>query len=128
MASAVSILRGHSRSSPKAAPRARTILEAAVAAAGESVRAWAATPMATRGGVLLAAAEILDDKAGEWGRDLSVEEGKTLAEGVGEVRRAAQILRYYGNEGDRQAGEIYASPRAGEQILVTRKPVPAWSG
>jgi aldehyde dehydrogenase (NAD+) len=39
------------------------------------------------------------------------------------VRRAAQILRYYGNEGDRRAGEIFTSPRAGEQILVTRKPV-----
>ena len=51
------------------------------------------------------------------------EEGKTKAEGIGEVRRAAQILRYYGNEGDRQAGEIFASPRAGEQILVTRKPI-----
>ncbi|ALI25428.1 Aldehyde dehydrogenase [Mycolicibacterium fortuitum] len=98
-------------------------LGAAVAAAGDSVRAWSATPMAERGGVLLAAAEILDGNAAEWGRDLSVEEGKTLAEGVGEVRRAAQILRYYGNEGDRQAGEIYSSPRAGEQILVTRKPV-----
>lgn len=98
-------------------------LDAAVAAAGDAVRGWAGTPMAARGGVLLTAAEILDEKAAEWGRDLSVEEGKTLAEGVGEVRRAAQILRYYGNEGDRQAGEIYASPRAGEQILVTRKPV-----
>ena len=55
--------------------------------------------------------------------ELAAEEGKTKAEGIGEVRRAAQILRYYGNEGDRQAGEIFASPRAGEQILVTRKPV-----
>src|SRR4029079_10589279 len=43
--------------------------------------------------------------------------------GIAEVRRAAQILRYYGNEGDRQAGEVFASPRAGEQILVTRKPL-----
>ena len=57
------------------------------------------------------------------GCELAAEEGKTKAEGIGEVRRAAQILRYYGNEGDRQAGEIFASPRAGEQILVTRKPV-----
>lgn len=95
----------------------------AVGAAVEARRAWASTPIAARGAVLLAAAHILDGHAAEWGRDLSVEEGKTLAEGVGEVRRAAQILRYYGNEGDRQAGEIYASPRAGEQILVTRKPV-----
>ena len=98
-------------------------VETAVAAAAQAARAWAATPMAARGAVLLAAAEILDGHADQWGRDLSVEEGKTLAEGVGEVRRASQIFRYYGNEGDRQAGEIYASPRAGEQILVTRKPV-----
>ncbi|MCW1956956.1 MAG: hypothetical protein KIH64_000110, partial [Mycobacterium sp.] len=32
---------------------------------------------------------------------LAIEEGKTRMEGVGEVRRAAQILRYYGAEGDR---------------------------
>jgi aldehyde dehydrogenase (NAD+) len=98
-------------------------VDAAVAAAAEAARAWAATPIAARGAVLLAAAEVVDRHAEDWGRDLSVEEGKTLAEGVGEVRRAAQILRYYGSEGDRQAGEIYASPGAGEQILVTRKPV-----
>lgn len=98
-------------------------VDTAVAAAAEAARGWAGTPIAARGAVLLAAAEIVDRHAEGWGRDLSAEEGKTLAEGVGEVRRAAQILRYYGNEGDRQAGEIYASPRAGEQILVTRKPV-----
>src|SRR4051812_18694865 len=98
-------------------------VDAAVAAAAEAARAWAVTPIAARGAVLLAAAEVIDRHVADWGRDLSVEEGKTLAEGVGEVRRAAQILRYYGNEGDRQAGEIYTSPRAGEQILVTRKPV-----
>ena len=37
--------------------------------------------------------------------------------------RAAQILRYYGNEGDRAAGEVFSSPRRGERILVTRKPL-----
>jgi aldehyde dehydrogenase (NAD+) len=98
-------------------------VDTAVAAAAEAARDWAATPIAARGAVLHAAADIVDGHAEDWGRDLSVEEGKTLAEGVGEVRRAAQILRYYGNEGDRQAGEIYSSPRAGERILITRKPV-----
>jgi aldehyde dehydrogenase (NAD+) len=97
--------------------------EAAVAAAREACPGWARTPMHQRGAVLLDAAAIVDRNAEDWGLELAVEEGKTKAEGVGEVRRAAQILRYYGNEGDRQAGEIFASPRAGEQILVTRKPV-----
>jgi acyl-CoA reductase-like NAD-dependent aldehyde dehydrogenase len=98
-------------------------LDAAVAAAVHARAGWAATPIHQRGAVLLAAADVIERNADDWGLDLAAEEGKTKAEGVAEVRRAAQILRYYGNEGDRQAGEIYASPRAGEQILVTRKPV-----
>ncbi|MHA0286283.1 aldehyde dehydrogenase family protein [Mycobacterium sp. C3-094] len=98
-------------------------VDAAVAAASDAATAWAAMPIHQRGAVLLAAADIVDGHAAAWGLELAAEEGKTKAEGVGEVRRAAQILRYYGNEGDRQAGEIYASPRAGEQILVTRKPL-----
>ena len=98
-------------------------LEAAIATAREALGRWAATPIHQRGTVLLDAAAVVDRHAEQWGLELAVEEGKTRVEGVGEVRRAAQILRYHGNEGDRQAGEIFASPRAGEQILVTRKPI-----
>ena len=98
-------------------------VDAGVAAAADAAASWAATPIHQRGAVLLVAADVLDRNADAWGLELATEEGKTKAEGIGEVRRAAQILRYYGNEGDRQAGEIFASPRAGEQILVTRKPV-----
>jgi acyl-CoA reductase-like NAD-dependent aldehyde dehydrogenase len=95
----------------------------AVAAAAEALKGWAAIPIHARGAVLAAAAAIVDLHAEQWGLELALEEGKTRLEGVGEVRRAAQILRYYAAEGDRPSGEIFASPRAGEQILVTRKPV-----
>ncbi|OBF20651.1 aldehyde dehydrogenase family protein [Mycobacterium sp. ACS4331] len=98
-------------------------VDGAVKAAETALSAWAATPLHQRGAVLLAAADVVDRNAQAWGLELATEEGKTRAEGVGEVHRAAQILRYYGNEGDRQTGEIYTSPRAGEQILVTRRPV-----
>lgn len=98
-------------------------VDSAVAAAAEALTGWAHTPIHQRGSLLLEAAAIVDRNALDWGLELAIEEGKTKAEGIGEVRRAAQILRYYGNEGDRQAGEIFASPRAGEQILVTRKPI-----
>lgn len=100
-----------------------TDVDDAVTAASEAGPLWAATPIHERGAVLSAAADIVECNAEPWGVELAAEEGKTRAEAVGEVRRAAQILRYYGNEGDRQTGEIFASPRAGEQILVTRKPV-----
>jgi aldehyde dehydrogenase (NAD+) len=95
----------------------------AVAAARGALPGWARTPIHQRGAVLAAAAAIVELNADDWGLELTLEEGKTKAEGIAEVRRAAQILRYYSAEGDRQAGEIFASPRVGEQILVTRKPV-----
>ena len=98
-------------------------IDAAVAAARDAFPRWAATPAPVRGRILDRAADILDRHAEEWGTELSREEGKTLAEGVGEVRRAAEILRFYGSEGLRSIGEIYASPRPGERIQVIRKPV-----
>ncbi len=101
----------------------RADVDDAVHSASEALPGWAATPIHSRGAVLGAAAAVVDLNAEHWGLELAVEEGKTRAEGVAEVRRAAQILRYYAAEGDRAAGEIFASPRAGERILVTRKPV-----
>ena len=83
-------------------------VEDAVGAAARAQPDWAATPIHQRGAVLAAAAAVVDTHAEDWGLELTVEEGKTRVEGVGEVRRAAQILRYYAAEGDRQAGELYA--------------------
>jgi acyl-CoA reductase-like NAD-dependent aldehyde dehydrogenase len=98
-------------------------LDDAVTAARSSLAEWATIGIHARGAMLAAAAQIVEANAGTWGPELAGEEGKTKAEGVGEVLRAAQILRYYAAEGDRQAGEIFSSPRTGEQILVSRKPV-----
>ncbi|MGM9474628.1 aldehyde dehydrogenase family protein [Pseudarthrobacter sp. YS3] len=95
---------------------------AALAARG-SQRAWSRTPMHERGAVLSRAAAALESQADALGLELSREEGKTLAEGRAEVLRAAQILSYFSAEGDRVAGEHFASPRRGERILVTRKPL-----
>ena len=98
-----------------------------VAAAFDAARAaqksWAATPMAVRGAILAKAAGYLTEHAEDFGAELAAEEGKTRAEGIGEVLRAAQILTYYSSESERAAGTVFQSPRAGEQILVTHKPL-----
>jgi acyl-CoA reductase-like NAD-dependent aldehyde dehydrogenase len=95
----------------------------AIAAADAAAPAWAAIPHHARAAVLTAAAEIIDRNADAWGRELTREEGKTLPEAVAEVRGAARIIRYYANEADRESGEIYASPRPGENLLVVRRPI-----
>ncbi|AUI51468.1 aldehyde dehydrogenase family protein [Arthrobacter crystallopoietes] len=98
-------------------------VEQAMTAAVAAKREWARTPAHERGAVLLRAAVVIEQNAEAWGLELAREEGKTRAEGRGEVLRAAQIFRYYGNDGDRTAGEIFSSPRRGEKILITRKPL-----
>lgn len=97
--------------------------DSAVRAAAAAAHAWAATPAHERGAVLRRAAAIVAESAEAWGLELAREEGKTMPEGIGEVRRAAQILDYFGTDADRQAGELYNSPRRGERILVARRPL-----
>lgn len=96
---------------------------AATAAARHALPGWAAAPMHERAAKLLRAAAIIDAHTQEWGAELTREEGKPLRESIGEVRRAAEIFRYCAGAADRDAGTVYSSPRPGEQILVTRRPV-----
>lgn len=98
-------------------------VDVAVAAARRAASEWGRTPIAERAEVLLRAAASIDRDADALGRELAAEEGKLTAEGTGEVRNAANILRYFANEANREQGEVYASVRAGERILVVRRPV-----
>lgn len=59
----------------------------------------------------------------ELGELLSREEGKTRAEGVGEVTRAGQIFKFFAGEVLRQRGEHVESVRAGLSVDITREPV-----
>src|ERR1017187_2809721 len=67
----------------------------AVEAASTAAVYWRRTPAPARGEILRKAADLLEQRANDVGRDLTREEGKTLAEGIGETKRAVAILRYY---------------------------------
>jgi aldehyde dehydrogenase (NAD+) len=54
---------------------------------------------------------------------LSREEGKTLAEGIGEVVRAAQVFKFFAQEALRITGDSQASIRPGVDVEVTREPL-----
>ncbi|MFN8520186.1 MAG: aldehyde dehydrogenase family protein [Chloroflexota bacterium] len=84
---------------------------------------WSATPAPARGEVLFRAAALLAERAESIGRDLVREEGKTLAEGIGETRRAAAILRYFAGQTSEPIGELYASATPGTRLYTQRIPV-----
>jgi aldehyde dehydrogenase (NAD+) len=98
-------------------------VEAAVAAARAALPGWAATPAPQRGEILFRAAALLSERAEAIGADLTREEGKTLAEGIGETRRAAAILRYFAGRTSEPIGEVYASATPGTRLQTLRQPV-----
>jgi aldehyde dehydrogenase (NAD+) len=95
----------------------------AVEAAAAAFAAWRDTPPPARGDVLRRAADLVDARAEGIGRDLAREEGKTLAEAVGETRRAAAILRYYGGQTLEPDGETYPSHSPLTFLYARREPL-----
>ncbi|MGB8971457.1 MAG: aldehyde dehydrogenase family protein, partial [Pseudomonas capeferrum] len=95
----------------------------AIQAARAAQPQWAAIGLEARQQALMAIGDELIARKQELGELLSREEGKPLAEGIGEVNRSGQFFHYYAAEVLRQIGETAASVRAGVDIEVHREPV-----
>ena len=97
--------------------------EQAIDAAVAASHAWARSPIQQRHDILAAASAEIMARKEELGRLLSREEGKTLAEGIGETIRAAQVFDFFAGECLRLSGEKIASTRPGLEVEITREPV-----
>ncbi|MBA6433450.1 MULTISPECIES: aldehyde dehydrogenase family protein [Streptomyces] len=101
---------------------AAAVTEAVTAAEGAQP-GWAALPAPARGTVLMDAAEILRGRHEAAARDLTREEGKTLAEARGEVRRAIDVLRYFGSAGWRLGGRTFPSATPDTTVHTRLEPM-----
>ena len=97
----------------------RRAVDAAVAA----LPAWRNTSPLARGALLLKAAALLEERADQVARDLTLEEGKTLGEAKGETLRAVAILRYFAAQTTEPIGENYPSANPATFLYTTRVPV-----
>ncbi|MGH2534519.1 MAG: aldehyde dehydrogenase family protein [Thermomicrobiales bacterium] len=98
-------------------------VERAVTAAVEVAESWRQTSAIARANILFKAAQILESRINEVGRDLTREEGKTLKEGIGETTRAVQILRYFAGEAQQPSGEHYPSATPRTLLYTIREPL-----
>lgn len=98
-------------------------VESACDAARIAQPAWAALPAPRRGEYLFKAAEILDSRLAKLAEEMTREEGKTLPESKGEVKRAINIFRYFGGEGARQFSYKIPSERDDVICYTIRKPL-----
>jgi aldehyde dehydrogenase (NAD+) len=98
-------------------------LHQAIAAARTAFPKWSRTTPQERFDILdRAGTEILARKD-ELGRLLSREQGKPLADGVGEAARAGAIFKFFAGETVRGGGEKVDSTRPGIDVEITREPL-----
>lgn len=96
---------------------------AAVTAAHEAGPAWAARAPAERADILRKSYDLMIERREEYATVISREEGKTLAEGIGEVNYAAGFLRWFAEEAVRYSGRFGRAPAGANNILVQQRPV-----
>lgn len=98
-------------------------MQAAIKAANSAQGQWSEAGLETRKAVLDFIGNELIERSAEIGRVLAREEGKTLAEGAGEVYRSGQFFQYYAAQTLRMMGELAESVRPGIDVEVRREPV-----
>ena len=98
-------------------------VNAAVAAARAAFPAWSEASPEVRSDILDRAGTLVMERREALGRLLSREEGKTLAEGIGETVRAGRVLKYFAGEALRVHGRNLASVRPGVEIQTYRQAV-----
>lgn len=95
----------------------------AAEAAKAAFPGWSGLTGPARGAYLQKVADLLDARFESIAADMTREEGKTLPEAKGEVRRAINIFRYFSAEGARLGGTIVPSERERVHMFAIRKPV-----
>ena len=98
-------------------------VDEAVVAATRALPEWSAQSISERATIVERAAAHLRKRSHEIGQCLSMEEGKTLAEGVGEVLRAAETLEFSASFAKRPTGLMVPSSRPGVELRTHRRPV-----
>lgn len=81
-------------------------IEVAVAGAVEGAAVMRRTPGYERFQILARAAELMRQRVDDLGRTISLEEGKTFAEGKGEAQRAVETIQLSAEEAKRISGEV----------------------
>lgn len=93
----------------------------AIIAARDALPAWRARPAQERSQILRRWFDLMIQHDAELARLMTREQGKPLAEALGEIRYAASFLEWFAEEGKRVYGELIPAPRADRRLMVMRQ-------
>lgn len=98
-------------------------LDRALAASLRGFKVWKAMTAAQRWAIMSKAADLIEQRKGEIAHTLTMENGKALAEAIGEVQFSADATRWYAEEGKRAYGRIIPARMPGVRQMVFKEPV-----
>ncbi|KAA6204873.1 MAG: NAD-dependent succinate-semialdehyde dehydrogenase [Candidatus Tokpelaia sp.] len=98
-------------------------VEKAIAAAATAQKAWAKKPARERADILRAWYNLLIAHKKDLGLILTAEQGKPLAEAIGEIEYGASFIEWFAEEARRINGEIIPAPQTDRRLIVLKQPI-----
>jgi succinate-semialdehyde dehydrogenase / glutarate-semialdehyde dehydrogenase len=95
----------------------------AIQAAADAFPMWSKTPAKTRGAILRKWAELLMANQRDLALIMTTEQGKPLAEAMGEIAYGASFLEWFAEEARRVDGSIISAPTNDRRLLVLKQPI-----
>jgi succinate-semialdehyde dehydrogenase/glutarate-semialdehyde dehydrogenase len=97
--------------------------ELAVSAAKSALTLWSKKSANERATLLRRWFDLVMENKDDLGRILTLEQGKPLAEAIGEVSYGAAFIEWFAEEGKRVYGDTIAAPSTDKRIIVIKQPV-----
>ena len=96
---------------------------AALDAAHAAFATWRKVPAKQRAAIIKRWNDLVLAHLDDLGTLISLEQGKPLAEGKGEVAYAASYIEWFGEEATRMNGEVIPAPVPGRRMFALKEPV-----
>lgn len=97
--------------------------QSAIAAAEMAQQAWRRQSALQRSKILRRWADLMLEHEADLAQIMTAEQGKPLAEALGEIRYAASFVAWFAEEARRVYGETIPAPLADQRILVLKEPI-----
>ena len=101
----------------------RAQVAGAIAQAEAAQKEWAKLTGKERAAILRRWFDLMMENAEDLGKILTAEQGKPLAEAVGEIAYGASFIEYFGEEAKRVYGETIPGHQRDKRIMVLKQPI-----
>ncbi len=95
----------------------------AIDAAEVALQSWRALPAKERSIILRRWYDLMIENQHDLALIMTAEQGKVLAESLGEVLYGASFIEWFAEEGKRVYGDVIPAPQADRRAIVIRQPV-----